>query len=148
MPIQITARRDGFRRCGMAHSEKTQTYPDGHFTAEQLKELEGEPQLIVVRIDDGKPAVDATDDALKGAQAKYQVLQKEHQALQGELSRSASIIDLLSGQLAIELESGESLQQELAALKIPPTSDNQADKKTDESAGGDKTSTTPAKAKK
>lgn len=27
MPIQITARSEGFRRCGMAHSAKSQTYP-------------------------------------------------------------------------------------------------------------------------
>ncbi|EOZ7333880.1 HI1506-related protein, partial [Yersinia enterocolitica] len=42
MPIQITAKRDGFRRCGMAHSDKTQTYADGHFSPSVLAELMAE----------------------------------------------------------------------------------------------------------
>lgn len=62
MPIQITAKRDGFRRCGIAHSEITQTYADDHFSADDLNVLEKEPQLIVVKVanvpditeDDGK----------------------------------------------------------------------------------------------
>lgn len=51
MPIQITAKRNGFRRCGIAHSETTTTYPDGHFSSEQLSELMAEPNLIVILID-------------------------------------------------------------------------------------------------
>ena len=53
MPIQITARREGFRRCGIAHSAKATTYEDGHFTPKQLAELENDPQLVVVRITAG-----------------------------------------------------------------------------------------------
>jgi hypothetical protein len=138
MPIQITAKRDAFRRCGMAHSDKTQTYPDGYFTAEQLQELERESQLIVVRIDDDKPAV-TNGPRLEDVLADHQ-----------ELQRRASIIDALSEQLAIEREFSESLQQELAARKVPPASlpDDQTDKQIDESAGGDKTPIEPAKAKK
>ena len=47
MPVQITARRDGFRRLGMAHSASTVTYPDGRFTPEELSILKAEPNLIV-----------------------------------------------------------------------------------------------------
>lgn len=45
--IDITAKRDGFRRAGMVHSEQTRTYPLGQFTKEQLKQLQSEPMLVV-----------------------------------------------------------------------------------------------------
>ncbi|MCX9056598.1 HI1506-related protein [Citrobacter portucalensis] len=53
MPIQITAKRDGFRRCGIAHSETTTTYADEHFTQAQLQELKSEPNLIVIEVAEG-----------------------------------------------------------------------------------------------
>lgn len=53
MPIQITAKRDGFRRCGIAHSETTTTYGDDYFTQAQLQELKSEPNLIVIEVADG-----------------------------------------------------------------------------------------------
>lgn len=52
MPVKITAKRDGFRRCGIAHSETTTTWPDDHFTRAQLRELEAEPNLVVIRVAD------------------------------------------------------------------------------------------------
>lgn len=51
MPIQITARRDGFRRLGIAHSASTVTYPDDRFSEEELVILECDPNLIVLRTD-------------------------------------------------------------------------------------------------
>lgn len=47
MPITITSKKDGFRRAGMAHPAKPNTYPDGTFTAEQLKALQADPMLVV-----------------------------------------------------------------------------------------------------
>ncbi len=147
MPIQITARRDGFRRCGMAHSDKTQTYPDGHFTPAQLQELESESQLIVVRIDNSQPAVISSGPTLEDVLADHL-----------ELQRRASIIEALSEQLAIELNHGASLQQELEALKVPPVpapddqadkpTDDQVDKQTGDPAGDDKATNSQAKTKK
>ncbi|MBC3228354.1 HI1506-related protein [Serratia fonticola] len=147
MPIQITARREGFRRCGIAHSEKTKTYPDGFFTEKQLKELEKESQLIVVRIDDSKPAVIAGGPALEDVLADHL-----------ELQRRASIIEALSEQLAIEIDHGASLQQELEALKVPPVpapdeqadkaADDLVDKQTGDPAGADKATNSQAKTKK
>lgn len=61
MPIQITAKRDGFRRCGIAHSETTTTYPDGHFSSDQLRELMGEPNLIVMYVDNRAAAAQQSD---------------------------------------------------------------------------------------
>lgn len=45
--IDITAKRDGFRRAGMVHSEQTKTYPLSDFTKAQLEQLKNEPMLVV-----------------------------------------------------------------------------------------------------
>lgn len=47
MTIVITSKRDGFRRCGIAHPGKPTFYPDDFFTDEQLEALEKDPQLIL-----------------------------------------------------------------------------------------------------
>jgi hypothetical protein len=47
MPILIRSKRDGFRRCGIAHSVDEIAYPDDRFTAEELKRLQKEPMIIV-----------------------------------------------------------------------------------------------------
>ena len=49
--VRITARTHGFRRAGMAHPGTPTDYPAGHFTPQQLRQLEAEPQLIVQVID-------------------------------------------------------------------------------------------------
>lgn len=45
--IRITAKRPGFRRCGVAHPAAPTDYPDDHFSAEQLAMLRAEPMLTV-----------------------------------------------------------------------------------------------------
>ncbi len=45
--IRIKSKQAGFRRCGIAHAEKTVEYPDDKFTPEQLAILKAEPMLIV-----------------------------------------------------------------------------------------------------
>ncbi len=49
--IRITAKQDGFRRAGMAHTKEPKEYPDNKFTRDQLKALKEEPMLIVEEID-------------------------------------------------------------------------------------------------
>ncbi|HFV6312237.1 TPA: HI1506-related protein, partial [Escherichia coli] len=46
--IEITARREGFRRCGVAHSATTKEWAADAFTPEQLAVLKADPMLIVV----------------------------------------------------------------------------------------------------
>lgn len=92
MPIQITAKREGFRRCGIAHSEKTTTYPDGHFTDAQLRELGSEPNLIVMKVD-VRPAMTSNDDALSRALARIA-------ELESGLTQLSSDADALKQQLA------------------------------------------------
>jgi Mu-like prophage FluMu N-terminal domain len=43
----ITAKRNGFRRCGVAHSDKPTVWQENDFTQEQWKALAKEPQLIL-----------------------------------------------------------------------------------------------------
>lgn len=45
--IRIISKKDGFRRCGVAHPEKPTDYPAGRFSKEELKRLKKEPMLIV-----------------------------------------------------------------------------------------------------
>lgn len=52
MAIVITAKRDGFRRCGIAHPRKPTSYPDDFFTEEQWQALDKEPQLILAYVED------------------------------------------------------------------------------------------------
>src|SRR5450830_1186683 len=45
--ITITAKRNGFRRCGVTHSDKPTTYQQDDFTDEQWEALVKEPQLVL-----------------------------------------------------------------------------------------------------
>ncbi|ADW18574.1 hypothetical protein Despr_2435 [Desulfobulbus propionicus DSM 2032] len=45
--ITITSKKEGFRRCGLAHSQTPITYEDDRFTTEELKTLQKEPMLVV-----------------------------------------------------------------------------------------------------
>lgn len=46
--ITISSKRDGFRRCGVAHGKAETTYDDGRFSAAELAALQAEPLLTVV----------------------------------------------------------------------------------------------------
>lgn len=46
--IIITSKKEGFRRCGMAHPTTPTEYPDDAFTSEQIKALHAEPMLVVL----------------------------------------------------------------------------------------------------
>jgi hypothetical protein len=45
--IRITSKRDGFRRCGIAHSKAPVDHPDNRFTEEEIGILQAEPMLTV-----------------------------------------------------------------------------------------------------
>ncbi|EOM3839974.1 HI1506-related protein [Escherichia coli O9,9a:H21] len=68
--ITITSKRDGFRRCGVAHRDVPVTWPDGSFTDEQIAILRAEPALVV-----HLGAVNGDDDKLKIAQGRIQELE-------------------------------------------------------------------------
>ena len=45
--IRITAKKDGFRRAGVAHSKEPQEYPDDRFSEKERAALQAEPNLVV-----------------------------------------------------------------------------------------------------
>lgn len=68
--ITITAKRDGFRRCGVAHRDVPVTWADGSFTDEQIAILCAEPSLVV-----HIGALSGDDDKLKAALGRVQELE-------------------------------------------------------------------------
>jgi hypothetical protein len=63
LPIRITSKRNGFRRCGIEHPDKPVTYPDKKFSPEQLKMLKEEPMLIVEEVEkNAKPGGKESDN--------------------------------------------------------------------------------------
>jgi hypothetical protein len=53
--LKIISKKDGFRRCGVAHPAAPVIHPDGTFTPDQIAILKAEPMLIVEEIPDEKP---------------------------------------------------------------------------------------------
>ena len=88
MSIVITSKRDGFRRCGIAHPSRPTPYPDDYFTEEQLEALSKEPQLILAYAEDGFG----------------QVQERLNEAFAQTTSSQAP--DALSGALSQSLETG------------------------------------------
>lgn len=50
--IRITAKKEGFRRAGIAHPTTPTEYADDAFTVEQLAALRKEPMLVVETLPD------------------------------------------------------------------------------------------------
>lgn len=117
MPVQITARVDGFRRCGMAHSAKTQTYPDDHFTAAQLAVLENEPQLIVVRVSGDAATNSDTATELSAARKLIATLEANAMKSVGVISTLNERLDAVTGECHTLKEGNAALVTERDALK-------------------------------
>ena len=62
--IRITSKKDGFRRCGIAHPATPTEHPDGRFTEKELKILQAEP-MLVVQVDAAQPGQDPGDAGKK-----------------------------------------------------------------------------------
>ncbi|HHC0256912.1 TPA: HI1506-related protein [Salmonella enterica] len=148
MPIQITARRDGFRRLGIAHSAAGRTWPDDQFTAKELAVLESDPNLIVVRVPDvpeqdtsGNIQLTAERDALQSRVSELETgniqLNKDIESLKQQLDTANSTITAITAER-------DALQVKLDAAPAPvtdagPGSDSATDKATtDETASAGK----------
>lgn len=71
--IRITAKRDGFRRCGVNHFAVPTEYPSDFFTEGELAVLKGEPMLVVEELEDPAPEKSDPDEGKgkgKGSGAK------------------------------------------------------------------------------
>lgn len=146
MPIQITAKRDGFRRCGMAHSDKTQTYADGHFSPSVLAELKAESMLIVTHVPDGQLGTIERGEELTLAlaqvleiQGSMIALQARNQELENSLLQLSEDADALKSAnehanttIADQLLEIDALKAQVASLTPAPdtASKEPADTKT------------------
>lgn len=116
--ITITAKRDGFRRCGVAHRDVPVTWPDGHFTDEEIAILRAEPALVV-----HIGALSGDDDKLELALTRIQRLE----ALILQLKEDS--VGLMQ-QLAEMTADRDRLQAELTvsgSVPVPEVKDNAAD---------------------
>ena len=60
--LKIYSKREGFRRCGMAHPAGPVIHPPGTFTPDQEKRLKAEPMLIVEEVAEDKKPGNKKDD--------------------------------------------------------------------------------------
>lgn len=86
--ITITSKRDGFRRCGVAHRDVPVTWPDGSFTEDQIAILRAESALVV-----HIGAVSGDDDKLKTALDRVQELETVVQQLNDDATGLKSQLD-------------------------------------------------------
>lgn len=83
--IYITSKRNGFYRCGVAHSEHTTAWADDHFSPEQLAILEAEPMLIVTRDNQQAQSQQAAEQQIAALKAALVDAQQRNDALSAEL---------------------------------------------------------------
>ena len=48
MPIFVKSNKDGFRRCGVAHTREGREFADDVFTEEQIKIMNDDPDIMIV----------------------------------------------------------------------------------------------------
>lgn len=102
MTIVITAKRDGFRRAGIAHSSKPTRYADDFFSEEQLKAMLKEPQLTLAHVEDEFDQVQESFNE-PSAQAASSETSSSPQDTQSQTSEtgSASVGDGVDAALAV-----------------------------------------------
>ncbi|HCG2926672.1 TPA: hypothetical protein NJV01_003377 [Escherichia coli] len=107
--ITITAKRDGFRRCGVEHRDTPVVWPDGSFTEEQITILRNEPQLVVHQ--GGAVSDDVQSELLR---SRTRIIELEHTIDQLRVGQS----ELEKAQVRIAgLEAANAdLQQKLDAV--------------------------------
>lgn len=64
--IEITSKREGFRRAGVAHGVAPKRYRNEDFSLEQLETLQAEPMLTVKVIDEATVTPGPAKPAAKG----------------------------------------------------------------------------------
>lgn len=95
--ITITSKRDGFRRCGVAHRDVPVTWPDGSFTEEQIAILRAEPALVV-----HTGAISGDDDKLKAALGRIQELETQLEEVTTDRDRLQAALALQTASLSPE----------------------------------------------
>ena len=68
--IIITSKREGFRRCGVAHAARPVEWPDERWTGDELAALLAEPMLTVEVVEDPAPV---DPDQVSAAPEPYEI---------------------------------------------------------------------------
>lgn len=102
----ITSKKDGFRRCDVAHPSVPTEYPDGFFTPKQIEILHEEPMLVV--IDAAEAEADLTNTKVPAADkiafiSKLEIIEELEAAAQGESRKT--VLDAIAARRKV-LEAG------------------------------------------
>ena len=117
--ITITAKHDGFRRCGVTHRDKPVTFPDGYFSAEQIALLKAEPQLVVY---EGRPvSPDETAAELCQLRADNAALREQTEGLTKETSALKAQVETLTTEKGALQSQVDALSVDKAALQAQLT---------------------------
>ncbi|OVZ94861.1 hypothetical protein CBW58_01970 [Yersinia frederiksenii] len=93
--LTITAKRDGFRRCGVVHSDTPVVWPAGSFTDEQIALLKSEPQLVV---HEGSAVSADVQGELLDARSRIIDLEAGNAALQEKLTAATQLVTDLTAE--------------------------------------------------
>lgn len=109
--IKITARSEGFRRCGIAHSTTPVLYPDDRFTFDELEMLKAEPMLTVHYVENevtseaGAKETQSDEDSIEDLEARAWLAEQNMTYLKTTLdnievayppkAKKAELIDLI-----------------------------------------------------
>lgn len=120
MPVTITAKVSGFRRCGIAHPDTATTYPDDRFTKTQLDVLRAEPMLVVSLGSEQLPAASADTAAgeqIAALKAEVRSLNAAAESLNHENGSLTGMVENLNGRIEHLTVENEAFQAELTALR-------------------------------
>lgn len=82
--LRITAKRPGFRRCGVAHPDQPVDHAADDFTWEQIERLKADPMLVVQGIfGDTADSDPAGPGEIEGLRAELEMLQRDYRELDG-----------------------------------------------------------------
>lgn len=132
--ITITAKLDGFRRGGIAHSAAATHYPEGYFSEAQLEVFRQEPQLVVVEGALEAAGDDGIELRLVAADQQRELLSDMVESLTGRLADAEDLVQTLANALSdqdtqlvampelivldlLELERADPTQQGVFCLK-------------------------------
>lgn len=113
--ITITAKRDGFRRCGVAHKDSPVIWPEGSFTADQIAVLKAEPMLVVY--DGAQVSQGALEEQLLKLQIANSGLHEKAEKLAGEISSLQSNLTTLTADKEALQASVDALTGEKSTLQ-------------------------------
>ncbi|MFB0515164.1 MAG: hypothetical protein ACETWG_00995 [Candidatus Neomarinimicrobiota bacterium] len=89
MSITITCKRERSRwRCGHEFTREPQTFPDGHFSDEEIEHLQADPVLTVEIVDDG-PKLPGKNSSHAELDAFAEANKEEHHELTEFIGKDA-----------------------------------------------------------